>query len=155
MIEPVRKMIKNNNLKFYNFRPVMVFLGTVSVSIHLIMFFLDPSYYNVMLFIRQISRNLSNYLSYFLSTVGENIIATTKIRNNYGAIQSFIFPIFSIASCKVITLNPFCILFGIIFFFFFMAFFLKLSLFQLTRQRQLELFLALKGDSDEITVTFR
>ena len=24
-------------------------------------------------------------------TVGENIIATTKIRNNYGAIQSFIF----------------------------------------------------------------
>ena len=28
-----------------------------------------------------------------LYTVGENIIATTKIRNNYGAIQSFIFPI--------------------------------------------------------------
>ena len=26
-------------------------------------------------------------------TVGENIIATTKMRNNYGAIQSFIFPI--------------------------------------------------------------
>ena len=26
-------------------------------------------------------------------TVGENIIATTKIRNNYGAIQSFIFPL--------------------------------------------------------------
>jgi hypothetical protein len=26
-------------------------------------------------------------------TVGENIIATTKIRNDYGAIQSFIFPI--------------------------------------------------------------
>ena len=26
-------------------------------------------------------------------TVDENIIATTKIRNNYGAIQSFIFPI--------------------------------------------------------------
>ena len=25
-------------------------------------------------------------------TVGENIIATTKIRNNYGAILSFIFP---------------------------------------------------------------
>ena len=54
-------------------------------------------------------------------TVGENIIATTKIRNNYGAIQSFIFPIycesniglFYIAPCKVITLNPLCILFGI------------------------------------------
>ena len=27
------------------------------------------------------------------STVGENIIATTKRRNNYDAIQSFIFPI--------------------------------------------------------------
>ena len=26
-------------------------------------------------------------------TVGENIIATTKILNNYAAIQSFIFPI--------------------------------------------------------------
>jgi hypothetical protein len=26
-------------------------------------------------------------------TVGENIIATTKIRNNYAAIQSLIFPI--------------------------------------------------------------
>ena len=26
-------------------------------------------------------------------TVGENIIATTKIRNNYVAIKSFIFPI--------------------------------------------------------------
>ena len=43
-------------------------------------------------------------------TVGENIIATTKIRNNYGAIQSFIF---FIAPCKVITLNPLCILFSI------------------------------------------
>ena len=50
-------------------------------------------------------------------TVDENIIATTKIRNDYGAIQSFIFHcnigLFSIASCKVITLNPLCILFGI------------------------------------------
>ena len=35
-----------------------------------------------------------------LSTVGESIIAITKIRNNYGDIQSFKFPIFS----KVITL---------------------------------------------------
>ena len=33
-------------------------------------------------------------LSPFNFTVGENIIATTKIRNNYGAIQTFIFPIF-------------------------------------------------------------
>ena len=29
----------------------------------------------------------------FLTTVGENSIATTKIQNNYGAIQSFKFPI--------------------------------------------------------------
>ena len=39
--------------------------------------------------------------------------------------------------------------------FFFMTLFLKLSLFQLSRQRQLSLFFALKGDSDKITVTFR
>ena len=34
---------------------------------------------------------------YKLGTVGENIITTTKIRNNYGAIQSFIFPTIAIA----------------------------------------------------------
>ena len=28
-----------------------------------------------------------------VKTVGENIVATTKIQNNYGAIQSLIFPI--------------------------------------------------------------
>ena len=33
------------------------------------------------------------YTLYILCTFGKNIIATTKIRNNYGAIQSFIFPI--------------------------------------------------------------
>ena len=44
-------------------------------------------------------------------TVGENIIVTTKIRNNYVAIQHSFFKycdsnigLFSIASCKVITL---------------------------------------------------
>ena len=53
-------------------------------------------------------------------TVSENIIVTTKIRNNYGAIQSFKFPILnsnigilSIAPCKVSTLNPLCLLFCI------------------------------------------
>ena len=53
---------------------------------------------------------------------------------------------FSIAPCKVITLNPLCILFGGInsLLLFLMALFLKLSL-----------FLALKGDSEKITVTFR
>jgi hypothetical protein len=48
---------------------------------------------------------------------GENIIATAKICNDYGAIKSLIFycnyELFSIAPCKVITLNPLCILFGI------------------------------------------
>ena len=53
-------------------------------------------------------------------TAGENIISTTKIRNNYGAIQSFIFRycdsnigLFFIASCKVIRVNHLWILFGI------------------------------------------
>ena len=36
------------------------------------------------------------FLALYLNTVGENIIATTKIRNNYGPIQSFIFPILRI-----------------------------------------------------------
>ena len=35
---------------------------------------------------------------YICTTVGENIIADTKIRNNYGAIQSFIFHSFLMAS---------------------------------------------------------
>ena len=53
-------------------------------------------------------------------TVRQNIIATIKIRNNYGAIQSFmLIGLFSIAPCKVVTLNPLCILFGISFCFFF------------------------------------
>ena len=34
------------------------------------------------------------------NTVDENIIATTKIRNNYGAIQSFKFPILQSQSWK-------------------------------------------------------
>ena len=64
--------------------------------------------------------------------------------------------LFSIAPCKVITLNPLCILFWYQFFAsFLMALSPKLSLFQLSRQRQLSLFLALKGDSEKITVTFR
>ena len=47
-------------------------------------------------------------------TAGENIIATTKIRNNYSAIQLLNFlNFFYVAPCKVITLNPLCILFCI------------------------------------------
>ena len=75
--------------------------------------------------------------------VGENIIATTKIRNNYVTIQSFIFPI--------LRQYPFWYL--SFFASFLMASFLKLSLFQLSRQ--LSLFLALKGDSNKNTITFR
>ena len=66
--------------------------------------------------------------------------------------------LFSIAPCKVIThyplrnVHPFLHQF---FASFFMASFLKLSHFQLSQQRQLSLFLALKGDSEKITVTFR
>ena len=37
--------------------------------------------------------NIESTLDFRIITVGENIIATIKIRNNYGAIQSFIFPI--------------------------------------------------------------
>ena len=53
-------------------------------------------------------------------TVGENIIATIKIRKNYGASNHSFFQhcdsnigLFFIAPCKVITLNPLCRLFGI------------------------------------------
>ena len=66
-------------------------------------------------------------LIYHIHTVGENIIVTTKIQNDYGVIQSLIFDyycyhnigLFSIATCRVITLNPLCILFCISFCFFF------------------------------------
>ena len=85
-------------------------------------------------------------------TFGENIIATTKIRNNYITIQSFIFPIaildFSLLLLVKLSLLNF-------FASFLMASILKLSLFQLSRQRQLSLFLALKGDSDMCTFTLR
>ena len=57
------------------------------------------------------------------STVGENNIGTTKIRNNYGAIQLFIFQycdsilsnigLFPITPCKVIALNLFFFIYGI------------------------------------------
>ena len=39
---------------------------------------------------------------FILYSVGENIIVTTKIRNNYGAIQLFIFQ-YCDGSCKVIA----------------------------------------------------
>ena len=39
---------------------------------------------------RKITKKVIQQLSI---TIGENIIATIQIRNNYGAIQSFIYPI--------------------------------------------------------------
>ena len=55
-----------------------------------------------------------------IGTVGENIIVTKKIRNNYGAIQLLFFRycksnigLFSIAPCKDITLNLLCFIYGI------------------------------------------
>jgi len=53
--------------------------------------------------------------------------------------------LFSIAPCKVITLNPFCILF---LYQFFASILMALPL-------KLSLFIALKGDSDKIIVIFR
>ena len=85
------------------------------------------------------------------------MIAPTKIRNNYDAIQSFIFQycdsnigLFFIAPWKVITINPLCILFGISsLLLFFMALSLKLLLYQLS------LILALKSNSKKIFNNFR
>ena len=53
-------------------------------------------------------------------TIDENIIATTKIRNDYGAIQSFIFQIsiLDFSSLLLVKLSL-LILFGISFWFFF------------------------------------
>ena len=47
----------------------------------------------------------------YLSTVGENIIATIKIRNNYVAIQSFIYRSSNFAIAKVVALNLFASIF--------------------------------------------
>ena len=62
-------------------------------------------------------QELRNMRSQFHDQV-HYIIATTKIRNNYGVIQSFKF-LFFMAPCKVITLNPLCILFVSVLCFFF------------------------------------
>ena len=67
---------------------------------------------------------------YMLYTIGKNIIATPKIRNNYGAIQSFIFPI----------LHPFWYKF---FASFLIALNLKLLLLQLLQQQQLSILKAI------------
>ena len=64
---------------------------------------------------------------YFINlyTAGENIIATTKIRNNYVAIQSFIFPILLLVKLSLLIL--FASFWYQFFASFLMASFLKLS----------------------------
>ena len=82
------------------------------------------------------------------NTDGENIIAPIKIQNNYGAIQSLIF---SAASCKVITLNPLCILFNISsLLLFLMTLSLKLSLYQLLLLQALA-----KSNSNLFSIAFK
>ena len=44
-------------------------------------------------------------LLYIQYTVGENIIATTKIRNNYGPIHSFKFPILDFSLLRLVKLS--------------------------------------------------
>ena len=90
----------------------------------------------------------TKYITLHVHTVGENIIATTKIRNNYCGIQSLNFQycdssigLFSIAPCKVIILNLLNILFCISSLLLFIG--------------SLSKVIALKGDSEKITNTFR
>ena len=85
---------------------------------------------------------------YQMNTVDENIIATTKKRNNFNTNFQYCdsnIELFSIAPCKVFTLNPHCILFGI------SSFLIALSLVIALPT----IAIALKGDSKKITVTFR
>ena len=79
-------------------------------------------------------QNFERKNMFLVIAVSKNIIATTKMRNNYAAIQLLYrnIGLFSIAPCKVITLNPFWYQF---FASFFMALSLKLSLFQLSQQQ--------------------
>ena len=54
----------------------------------------DPLWFtNLMVCVRIFLLAWVRTITLQLRTVGENIIATTKVRNNYGAIQSFIFTI--------------------------------------------------------------
>ena len=90
-------------------------------------------------------------LSKLLGTVSENIIATSKIRNNYGAIQSLIFPPildFSLLLLvKLSLLIPFASFLVSFLCFFFDGFLSKII--------AMAIVVALKGDSYKITITFR
>ena len=80
----------------------------------------------------------SNIL-YNTFTVGENIIATTKIRNNpIIQVSNIPIAILDFSLLPLLKLSPFFVSAS-----FLMALFLKLSL-----------FLTLKGDSEKITLTF-
>ena len=93
----------------------------------------------------------------FYNTVGENIIATTKIRNNYGAIQSFIFAIaILVFSLLLLVKLSLLILFASIlvsvsylFSYVFLSKVIALPTIAIAKV------VALKSDSDKITVTFR
>ena len=63
--------------------------------------------------------------------------------------------LFSIAPCKVITLDPLCILFVISSLFFFYGFLSKVIALPTIAIAIAALFLPLKGESNKITVTFR
>ena len=88
------------------------------------------------------------------STAGENINATTKKRNNYVAIQSLIFPLDS--SLMLLKKLSLLILFASVFvsvlsFFFYGSLSKVIALPTIA----IEVVVALKGDSEKITVTFR
>ena len=93
----------------------------------------------------------------FCTTVGENIIVTIKyeiimVPSNHSNFQycNSNIGLFSITPCKVITLNLLCMPLVSVLCFFFDGFLSKI----IALLRQLLLFLALKGDSDKITVLF-
>ena len=68
------------------FLPIYIFLNMNSLQTQ-IFYFNSTRLYNHATLVNNFAYNL------FCITVVDNIIATTKIRNNYGAIQSFIVPI--------------------------------------------------------------
>ena len=85
------------------------------------------------------------FIKYLLLTVGENIIATTK--NNYCSIQSFKCPILDFSLLPLVKLSLLIL---------FASFYVSvLCFFLIALSPTLLLFLAIKGDSENITITFR
>ena len=84
-------------------------------------------------------------------TVGENIIATNKIRNNYAAIKSLIFSNIALAILDFYLLLLVKLSLLILFASFLVSAFASLLM---VLSLKLSIFLALKGNSEKITVTF-